>query len=154
MDEDRDPEGIAQWPKEFLLSGDDGENETWSLALVENGLRAANLGPLANHLRSGFAVPSKIAKMLADAIERHSEAVCSITASHPTAGNPHNSVSDLHSRDVAIGLAYKSKLRAAKRGETKGIKADLADEFGVSVSTVRDAVAYTDQWAKGLSDKP
>lgn len=152
MREDHDPADIAHWPEEFLALGDDSEKEIWSLASVENGLKSTDLGPLACHLRSGFLLPLRIAEMLADAIDRNPEAVCSITASRPTVGNPHNGGGHLHSRNMAIGFEYTSKVRAAKRGEAKGIKADLAKQFSVSVSTVRSAIAYFHDWPKKLSE--
>jgi hypothetical protein len=89
--------------------------------------------------------------MLADGIEQNPEAVCHIAVSHPTAGNPHSIDRDLHTWKVSIGREYISKLRGAKRGEAKRIKAALAEKYHVSESTVRDATAYTRHWLKGLS---
>lgn len=137
----------SDWPEEFLLPGDFAESELWSLILVENGLKDANLRPLAEHLRKGFPLPPNIARMIADAIDGQEGSPCRISAVHPKVGPPHEK---LHQRNIEIGMEYLKELGAARRGEAKRIKCRIANRFGVSEPTVRNAVAYTRRWLKDL----
>ncbi|MCJ2185226.1 hypothetical protein [Novosphingobium beihaiensis] len=134
---------------DFSLSSDEMlvSAEDFSLMRVEVGLRNADLCPLAEHLRNGFSLPPEVSGAIADAIEGRSGAPCSISAVHQRDGRPSEG---LHSRNIEIGLAYEKELKAAKRGEAKRIRSNLAKRFHVSEATVRDAVAYTRRWLSGL----
>ena len=151
MHEGDDSADTSHGPEEFFLSGNVGENETWSFILVESGLKNADLTPLVDHLRKGFPLPPRIAEMIADAMETKSGSVCSISACRPKAGNPHDDKGNLHNRDVEIGRAYITDLRSAKRGGAKEIRHEIAARFDVSESTVKNAVAYFRRWVCELA---
>ena len=131
MREDHDPADTSQWPEEFLSSSDAGENETWSLVLIESGLKNADLTPLAGHLRKGFPLPPGIAKMIADAIERKPEAVCSITAKQSARGRRSDRFGQQRTDALRIGRIVDQVMKSAKNGEYDAALLQAASDLGI-----------------------
>lgn len=132
------PDAPSDWPDHLSPIGDFGECEIWSRALVESGLQAADLSPLASHLRSGFPIPQSLADRIADALEGKPGALCQITAKRSKAGRAHDR--SKHSRHVGIAMAAYRRLSGMQRGEYDSHIVAVAEEFGVSKTTVETAL--------------
>lgn len=132
---------------------DFGEREVWSLALVESGLRAADLAPLASHLRSGFPIPRSLADKIADALEGSPDALCKITAKRSKAGRTHDR--SKHARHVEIAWAAYRRLSGMQRGDYDAHISEVAVQFGVSKTTVESALRdFSEQVRKWESTIP
>ncbi len=139
MSEEQDnPDASLGWPDHLAPIGDFGEREIWSRALVEIGLQAADLAPLASHLRSGFPIPQSLADKIADALEGKPDALCKITAKRSKVGRAHDR--SKQSRHVEIAMAAYRRLSGMQRGEYDSHIVAVADEFGVSKTTVETAL--------------
>lgn len=125
--------------------------EEFSLMCIEVGLRNADILPLAEHLRDGFALSPGVAGMIADCIDGKAGSACKIGAVRLNDGRPREG--NANGRSLDIGIAYLKRLQTAKRGHSSRIKKEIADKFGVSEATLRDAVAYTRKCVNSWSEK-
>lgn len=132
------PDASFDWSDDLAPLRDFGEREIWSLALVESGLRAADLAPLASHLRSGFPIPRSLADKIADALEGSPNALCKITAKRSKAGRTYDR--SKHARHAEIAMAACRRLAGMQRGRYDSTMIEVAQEFGVSKTTVESAL--------------
>jgi hypothetical protein len=142
-----DPDDFSLTPDEMLCPG-----QEFSTLLVQDGLRRGDLDPLAKHLRNGFPISPEMASMIADAIEGQAGALCALSASRLSAGNPHTGIENIHTRNITIGRAYEVARQKLPRGQAANIKHTLAVRYRVSEVTVREAVVYTRRWLKSMSN--
>jgi hypothetical protein len=101
-------------------------------------------------LRNGFPISPEMASMIADAIEGQAGALCALSASRLSAGNPHTGIENIHTRNITIGRAYEVARQKLPRGQAANIKHTLAVRYRVSEVTVREAVVYTRRWLKSM----
>lgn len=145
---DENLDGPTHWLEQLPAFGQFSEQEIWSLALVEGGLRAADLAPLANHLRNGFALPRPLAEAIAEAIEGRPDAVCRIAAKQSSAGRTEDPLK--HTRHIEIAMAVYRRKKDMKRCEYEATILAVAEEFDVSRTTVESALRHfsrlLEQW--------
>lgn len=132
------PDESSERPYPLAPLADFGERAIWSLALVESGLLAADLAPLASHLRGGFTIPQSLADKIADALEGSPDALCKITAKRLKAGRTQDR--SKHARHAEIAWAAYRRLSGMQRGEYDAHISEVAEQFGVSKTTVESAL--------------
>lgn len=137
---DKTPDRRSHQPDELPPQVNLSEQEIWSLTLVENGLRFADLKPLASHLRAGYQIPPHLAVMIANALEETPDAVCKIIAKQSRGGRTNDQ--SKHARHVEIAMAANRRINGMKRGEYDSHISAVADEFGVSKTTVENALRH------------
>lgn len=101
------------------------------------GLRSANLTPLAELLRSEFEIETTLRATIADAIEGESK-VCQIAAKYTRRGKPAKDEGASNWRDLQIEFYVRQRSRS--RGQTESAHLFAMDHFGIAMSSIAEAV--------------
>lgn len=123
----------------------ESEMERRSRIAASYGLLDGDLLPLAAHIRAGFALDTVLAEQLADAIEGPDDEGFVLKMTGPK-GHVKFSESDRIGRRnwdmvIAVWMRQKAASEAGERGVYASILIEVAQEFGVSESTLKAALA-------------
>lgn len=114
-----------------------------AIFLARLGLMSGDLQPLATLMRAGFPLDASIVCTLADAIEGQSEHGLRLTMTLAPGQKSFHKTQSARDRDFKLGWrveTLRSQARASgETGVSDSIFAQVAEEFGVRPSTVKNA---------------
>lgn len=133
--------------KESGDAGVDPEREATLHIRAWNGLEDGNLAPLAELLRSGFALNEQLALNLADAIEGKSP-LCRITAQRARSGRPRSRDQTARNSAIAFFVAVRTK-----PGQFEAAVSEAMAHFGIERTAVTDAIRAARKYREKFPEK-
>lgn len=133
---------------DYVMSPDP-EREAWLHIAAWDGLKTADLDPLAALLRSEFEIEATLREAIADAIEGKSPS-CQMEAKRTRRGNPgdEDATRKRHGRIAAF-----VRERANGKGEFEAAIAEAMNHFKLGRTTVTSALQKDDAYRETLAPK-